>query len=492
MRRAAGFQSMRIDAAPELYEQVKSIISAWTEDKFREVGGATIIRGSGRPAQRDIGEDGLADGRVRLRLHTVEEAGGGSSLQFETSTKVLFGEEGLFLRTEVLLGRGEAVLGAQHGTTRAPRFFAEILRLPGHWFFAEGADRLMGQVFRVRRGGLDLLEQVLANDARRLPIVLVSSVGGRERFEGLSASLARTTTGLAHVAILDEDASWELTDRFGERWSCYGQAVRVFWPHRFGVGSPYDHPLHLADRMPETCERAVDRIVQPLIEASSLLGGFSAIDRFERDLARASLDAEVAASREDRDYNRLEVLYAKANDDLRAENDQLRLEVEELKGRLEAATAIQAEPAALAEQVESLATVVADFQARRHDLLAFADDWSRQVDSINPDGFSPGELERCLDHLVDMARTLRETDGSLGKQTAIWCRERGQECSADSETDRNATAHEWRIAGRLESFSLHLKPTDRKAPDRCIRIYFKPMRNPWRVAVGYVGSKAGL
>lgn len=73
---------------------------------------------------------------------------------------------------------------------------------------------------------------------RMFPIVVVSKIDDEELLDGLAAGIAYDLAGLAHVVVIDEDASWGLSDAVGKINSCYLGAVRLYWPNRGGSAHP--------------------------------------------------------------------------------------------------------------------------------------------------------------------------------------------------------------------------------------------------------------
>jgi hypothetical protein len=83
-------------------------------------------------------------------------------------------------------------------------------------------------------------------------MIAVSVVGGEALTPDLGEHLARDLAGLALVCMMDEAASWAVTQGFGREWSCFNQGVRLYWPLRQEKPNAYDHPLwttsHLLER----------------------------------------------------------------------------------------------------------------------------------------------------------------------------------------------------------------------------------------------------
>lgn len=60
--------------------------------------------------------------------------------------------------------------------------------------------------------------------------------------------LASDLAGSAHVMVIDWDVTYEFSRIVGDEWSCFGGAVRIYWPGLFDfeTDDPYVHPLYTA------------------------------------------------------------------------------------------------------------------------------------------------------------------------------------------------------------------------------------------------------
>lgn len=85
---------------------------------------------------------------------------------------------------------------------------------------------------------------------RKLPVVLISQAKnpglGVNGYLLDAPALAESVAGVAHVAEIEWDATFELSRIVGNEWSCFGGAVRIYWPEpiNFDLDDPYLHPLY--------------------------------------------------------------------------------------------------------------------------------------------------------------------------------------------------------------------------------------------------------
>lgn len=87
---------------------------------------------------------------------------------------------------------------------------------------------------------------LLSNPKRKLPVVaLTRTASGLEAVD--PDHLVKMVCGVAHVFLLDEDASWKLTREFGKSQSVFLGAARIYnRGFNSASGNPFEHPLWLA------------------------------------------------------------------------------------------------------------------------------------------------------------------------------------------------------------------------------------------------------
>lgn len=84
--------------------------------------------------------------------------------------------------------------------------------------------------------GVKQLCEAIRDRSRRLPIVVVSLDSDEVVWPNLPKEAARQLVGLADVAYVDFESSWQMTDEMGSSNSCYLGAVRLYWPALRGDG----------------------------------------------------------------------------------------------------------------------------------------------------------------------------------------------------------------------------------------------------------------
>lgn len=220
---------------------------------------------------------------------------------------------------------------------RCPRIVRELLGLPGSWY--HGTSRLRPRTFIEGFDAGESLAAEIEHSVRSVPLVVVSAPDGSTAMPGIDASVDYDLAGLANVVVVDQNASWALTDVLGSRFSCYSGAVRIYWPHFSTTQDRFVHPLWTGDRLrqlgvseAEARDRFRRHLRSTLFRASALsVARPREIDEIRDAVERTAIAAlrERATSLEE--FEKLADSYAVDNDQLRVERAELRAQVESLQ-----------------------------------------------------------------------------------------------------------------------------------------------------------------
>lgn len=321
------------------YEGTKAEIRAWLDSK-----GASGSE-SGGSYQPEDGSSGTYrsqevsdDSRKCWSVQVQEDSNDGRRFAVHISVLLLADRVTVYVFSEAGL-RAEQVRPVSVDA-RCPRIVRNLLRLPGKWY--HGTSTVESR--RAVRGfdGGEMLVQEIRSEARALPLVVVSTTGLDLALPELDQKIEYDLTGLASVALIDEDASWALTDVLGAEWACYWGAVRLFWP---GFDSGHDrfaHPLWTRERLtrlgrtPMESREQIRRQLRSLVFRASVLGvgrpqEIDAIRDSARNRAVVNLRERAQSLAE---FKELADLYSAENDELREERDQLRLLNDELEAEV--------------------------------------------------------------------------------------------------------------------------------------------------------------
>jgi hypothetical protein len=156
-----------------------------------------------------------------------------------------------------------------------------------------------------------------------LPLIVISEDEGELSLPELDQELGRALIGLANVTVVDDGASWGLTDVLGKENSCYWGAVRVYWP-RYDVNR---HPCWPVRRLLDSAATA-DRFGAQLRNQIMRISGRSAvrppeIDQIRREADRARMQSLQARLQSSAEWKEVAEDYSRDNDELRREQEAL-------------------------------------------------------------------------------------------------------------------------------------------------------------------------
>ena len=430
--------------------------------------------------------------------------------QFETHLSIASSGEGLVFLCHLRTESKEAALVPIPFEVRCPRVVREIVQI-GEW--TSGSSPASGK--HLSSVGRDEGKQLISDIwdlGRGLPVVMVSQLEGRPLRANISQDLAYDLVGLAIVVEIDDETSWLLSEIKGREWSCYGGAVRLYWPFQGTPDDPYRHPLWTQTKLYRggvdsgTATRRVQNRLHRLVFGQSTFQPEPPLivqirDEYFTEQRRQARDAE--------DYYRLASSYELENrslkqslenneehikelqeqiEDLRAQNRELTISQLWADGTAEDAStepdeAIWTNEDAVVEDVVTHAKAVSQN-------LTFGADVERGISGLAPQAGPPRKIFRYLRELDTM--TLKLNEGTLGIALYHWLNKRGVSVSGESETTGNSTAQTAKRtwdngSGNRRIFYNHLKPSESTSPDRCVRIYFEYDKPSGKTIVGWIG-----
>lgn len=365
---------------------------------------------------------------------------------------------------------------------------------PIHWQGEEGARRFMA---------------VVRHKERNLPVVAVSHHVGQLLVPTLADDLARDLCGLAIVAVLDDAASWEITNTAGKEWSCFSGAIRMYWPMRGMGGSAFAHPLWTRERLIESAgsgQAAAGRIRHQLRRRLLELSTYTFDDPVDLQLvrdeaARARFEASVTEAAEKGNQAQLAEHYFDESVRLERElgrererADRLQEQVASLSQALRYVPDGAGSPGEIAPErtfsVDSVQDAVARARAEFPQDLVFGGDVAEGIMTVGANAGPPDKIFEYLKTLAEMAQQRRSS--GLGKDMISWLKEHGLKASAESQTVLNSAAEMQKRTwddgrGTRRRFEKHLKPKDGTSPDQCVRIYFDYDEAIKKAVVGWVG-----
>lgn len=311
-------------------------IDSWLRSKGEPTddGGSVAFR-DGRLAQLERMVVISSQGRVTEVVLTEPTPGG----WFRTSVGVA--EATGLLAVAVHLSAGSSTLAPVHLDVRCPRLVRDLLAAPSPWKYRGTLLTSSPLDFCGEAGGDDFI--ALAWDSSRsVPLVAVSDEYGSVLHPGIVEALATDLAGLALVARLDPLASWRITRRQQKDWSCYGGALRLYWPALDSGSLPNKHPLWTPRRLlggVADTETAAARIRSQLRrrilgQSAFAVSEPTAFAEIRRAARQEELSALRAKATPDVDYKSLAEEYFDRAANAHAELEKRDEEIEALKAKV--------------------------------------------------------------------------------------------------------------------------------------------------------------
>ncbi|HKI01484.1 MAG TPA: hypothetical protein VKK31_05850 [Thermoanaerobaculia bacterium] len=425
---------------------------------------------------------------------------------FETTLILALASEIIYVYASLRSGgANQQPLGPLTYEARCPRVIRDFIGYALAWHYSgdpisKGKEKKRGRI----EG--EALATRITDPSRMLPLIIVSEYLGFVLHPDVTENLAQELIGLAHVCQIDEDASWGLTRKLGEQWSCFNGAIRLYWPRLDTAGDPFAHPLWTARKLLEfnadtkiSADRLCSHLRKRLTELSSfiarepsVIAWLAALDREKR------FHAERARLEDALEFRQLAESYAAEVTELRTELTAKQEDIEDLRDRIEGLSfalkwktdeesqAIEPEseiPPATVEEAVQAATKEA------FDALFFGSDVGRGIQGLSPQAGPPEKVLHYLRALTKMGRARQS--GPLGTSIFEWLKREGIKASQESETVGNSaearTKRTFNDGHRDRFFEWHLKPSDAVSPDKCVRIYFDWSDELNKVVIAWVG-----
>jgi len=194
----------------------------------------------------------------------------------------------------------------------------------------------------------------LLSPIRRLPVIGFTP---RDNDVFDASEFILPTLGVAHVALVKNDASWALDELLPRGMNVYGGAARLWWSGVTAESTRYDHPYWPGDRSSRVaCRQITDRVIDASVSVAVADTGFQRLLQRQRRSELESLrvangelraqleqtqDAELRRPAEDiaqattSAIDDLEAAY-ELIDEQETENERLRREADGLQSQLRA------------------------------------------------------------------------------------------------------------------------------------------------------------
>lgn len=511
MRKVASYcfeAEIMVQEGPDRGERLVKAVDDWLHGKGQIHQGESSTSLEISPGQyADLSRESVSVQGGSLKEFILNEPS--ESGRFRTTLTAAFLEGQLAFAATLEVGGTGGSLSPVRFDARCPRVVRDIARLDYDWRYGNMPIFASKLEFTGSAGGDEFIEMAWSAD-RALPIVVVSNDHGLLLHPGISDMIAYDLVGLATVIEVDSGAAWQVTHTKGKEWSCYGGAIRIYWPNLKSNQNPFQHQLWTAQRLLSgvaDTEAAAERIRRQLRKKVLGLSSFTVFEpklvseirkraRKEelqrwRQQASSSEGLEELESLNEELFERL-LIQSDEIEEKEAEIQDLKVQLGNLQDSFREWQAVEGDEVQ-AEKVAPPVTVaeaVERAQEEYADLLVFGADVEKGVQSLAADAGPPEKILDYLAHLARLAETVGQ--GTIGNTLIGWLKERGVSASVESETVRNNEGEmrkrNWDDGeGVKQTFESHLKPNEATSPDRCVRIYFDLDYENKRAVVGWVG-----
>lgn len=337
LERRDGMESLAARASEAA--RLRSEVEAWLRTK-----GATEVgpRGTYLPEDGSSGvffTDDATEGddawwMVQLREETIEGRIFGAAVSITMARNLV----SVYATMEV--GSTAPHIMPVPSDPRCPRVVRSLLGLSGRWYRGASTLRSLQPVTGFEAG--ETLAAEIEHPDRTVPFVAVSRIGGGVALPELDSKLEYDLSGLANIVVVDEEASWALTDALGDDFACFWGAVRVYWPGFSRNRDRYSHSLWTAERL-----RSIDgdaivgrelfrrRLRELIFRAAALsIVRPDEIDEIRNAAAKRALGDLRQKAKSLAEFEALADSYASDNDNLRAELALARTQLGDLGTRV--------------------------------------------------------------------------------------------------------------------------------------------------------------
>lgn len=410
------------------------------------------------------------------------------------------------VRIKHLTARTSRVANALHSVAAAPAILPKLVEQFGAKL--RPSQVVLDKPTLLNSEDVDsFLMTVIADRARRIPIVVISSALDTEKPLLSPFKLLQLLRGTAHVAVLDSvDASWSFRhalehNGYDVMLACYNGAVRVFMPGFETNSKPPEHPLYLP---PYIKRLAVDSreyllgggIVRDIANGMASETTLAIVEQIDLNNWRKSAQALLAAPSSTatetdlsttlqrvhelevrlKESQDLQEYFAKEHNDVVAESAVRAAEVQRLQQRVEAL-----EAQSFSTVYDALLAAERLFQARIV-VLPSAHSAAKNCQFRHPD-----ELFAVLTLLASSCgETAFNLPDALEKQFGNRAKWKPKEHSKTMDTFGEQRKHK-SSTGQIKEYQKHITLGHGQYEWKCMQIYYESIPQG-KIEIAYCGK----
>jgi len=489
------------DVASNVFTQVKELFNKWLSFKG-EVRGDKLFYRDGRecPLVQEKIED---EGKFLYEIKLQEEIKDG---YFYTHLSAGLKDNIVEVECQLYVSSKLGLVTPFVFEARAPKIIRDIVSMKCDWH--AGNTLLCNKELNVNKTQAGDVARIIKSENRNLPFILISTYNDIPLYPYLASDLARDVCGLANVLLINDSVSWELTKILGKPWSCFGGAIKLYWPIS-NLKDSLQHPLwlqtKLLEKYPDPKEASYElrkRIREELFSIGSVaIQPSDLISEIKEKFQKKRRDALFKEAKDAGEYRQLLELQDKEIEDLTKRNrdvlDEKKLlekELYNLRLRL-AYTSSSNPPNDLDAEVETPPSNVQEAlqvaSKKWSDYLIFSDNIEDGIESLDPEAGPPTKVLMCLEKVAVASKELQK--GSLGTDLGTWfLQNHNIKSSGESDTTVNDKKkfrqRVFPINGNRLQFNEHIKVNEGLAPTKCVRIYYQWSKEEKKMLIGRVGK----
>ncbi|MYD53518.1 MAG: hypothetical protein F4W96_04340 [Chloroflexi bacterium] len=281
-------------AALDLLDSVRQVVHEWVMGRFRgPTPDARVGQWSGNEESLKLQDDAL-NGSGYFVAEWEHPDRDDRQFRWRVTSQAATTDETVTFRANVQMIDSRTAITPDRRPVDRPRLIPEPIkrfecRLDGHPLSVTPAQVNSDNV-------TGFVKDVILSHERRLPIVVLSQTDdGQTALD--PGTLQDRLAGLATVAVLQPQATWELTDLLGRHLTCFRGAVRIYWPGCQPEDISYRHRRWLFEHAQLLGKRLPNTLLHVLTTQFPRYAGQSTIDRVTRDIRHRRLHELDAAFR---------------------------------------------------------------------------------------------------------------------------------------------------------------------------------------------------